>query len=70
MKHSVLKTFRDKLTGELILPGSTFETDDSERSKELIERGLVKSNKKASTVKKEEEKEEKSKSTDREKSGE
>lgn len=63
MKHSVIKIFRDKLTGELILPGSTFETDDSERSKDLIERGLVKSNEKASTVKKKEVKEEKPKRT-------
>lgn len=70
MKHSVIKTFRDKITGELILRGSTFETDDSERSKDLIERGLAKSNEKASTVKEEEAKEEKPKRTTRKKSGE
>lgn len=70
MKHSVIKTFRDKQTGELILPGSTFETDDSERSKDLIERGLVKSNEKTSTVKKEEVKEEKPKRSTRKKESE
>lgn len=70
MKHSVIKTFRDKFTSELILRGSTFETDDSERTKDLIERGLVKSDEKASTVNKEEVKENKPKRTTSKKSGE
>lgn len=69
-KHEVLTTFRDKETGQLILAGSFFETDDLKRSKDLIERGLVKSNEKASTVKTEIVKEEKAKHSSRKKASE
>ena len=69
-KHEVLTTFRDKETGQLILSGSFFNTNDEKRLEDLIERGLVKSNEKASTVKKQEVKELKSKRVTSKKSGE
>lgn len=41
MKYEVVKRFRDKYTGELILPGDSFMCDENERIKDLLERGLI-----------------------------
>lgn len=46
-KHEVLKTFRDKETGQLILAGSFFVTDDKKRLDDLFKRELLKSEPKA-----------------------
>ena len=40
--YTVVKPFRDKYTGEMILPGSTFICDENDRIKDLINRGLIK----------------------------
>jgi len=40
-KYEVLKTFRDKKTGQIILAGSFFHTDDKKRLKEMFERELL-----------------------------
>lgn len=71
MKHEVIKKFRDKETGIVYDIGSFYESKDDERVVYLESKGFVKSNKKASTVKKTETKEEgKNKSSTRKKSGE
>lgn len=44
--YTVIKPFRDKYTGEIILPGSTFICDENNRIKDLISRGLIKKTKK------------------------
>lgn len=68
-KHLVNKTFRDKETGQIVLAGSYFSTDDEKRLDDLFERGLLKSDKKNSTVKVEETKKPKSKKPVQKKSG-
>jgi hypothetical protein len=40
--YTVVKLFKDKYTGEIILPGSSFICDENERIKDLINRGLIK----------------------------
>lgn len=40
--YTVVKPFRDKYTGKIILPGSTFICDENDRIKDLINRGLIK----------------------------
>ncbi len=42
MKYEVIRRFRDKYTGEIILPGSTFICDETGRIQNLIKRGLIK----------------------------
>lgn len=42
MKHEVIRRFRDKYTGEIILPGETFICDETDRIKDLISRGIIK----------------------------
>ncbi len=42
MKHEVIRRFRDKYTGEIILPGSTFICDETDRIKDLVSRGIIK----------------------------
>ena len=42
MKVKVLKTFRDKFTKELYLPGTELELDEKGRIADLESRGLVK----------------------------
>lgn len=42
MKYEVVKRFRDKYTGELILPGDSFICDENERVENLLARGLIK----------------------------
>ncbi len=42
MKYEVIRRFRDKYTGEIILPGSTFICDENDRIKDLISRGIIK----------------------------
>lgn len=44
MKYEVVKRFRDKYTGELILPGDSFICDENDRSENLLQRGLIKAN--------------------------
>ena len=34
--------FRDKYTGEIILPGATFICDEADRIKDLVSRGIIK----------------------------
>ena len=41
MKYKVIRRFRDKYTGEIILPGSTFICDENDRIKNLINRGII-----------------------------
>ena len=42
MKYEVIRRFRDKYTGEIILPGSTFICDETDRIKDLTDRGIIK----------------------------
>ena len=42
MDYMVIERFRDKYTGELILPGATFICEETDRIKDLIERSLIK----------------------------
>lgn len=42
MKYEVIRRFRDKYTGEIILPGSTFICDENDRIKDLTDRGIIK----------------------------
>jgi hypothetical protein len=42
MKYEVIRGFRDKYTGEIILPGSTFICDENDRIKDLISRRIIK----------------------------
>lgn len=41
MKYNVIRRFRDKYTGEIYLPGDTFESDEADRIKDLLTRGLI-----------------------------
>jgi hypothetical protein len=41
MKYEVIRRFRDKYTGKIILPGSTFICDENDRIKNLIDRGII-----------------------------
>jgi hypothetical protein len=42
MKYEVIRRFRDKYTGEIILPGATFICDEADRIKDLTNRGIIK----------------------------
>jgi hypothetical protein len=42
MKYEVIRRFRDKYTGEIILPGATFICDETDRIKDLVSRGIIK----------------------------
>jgi hypothetical protein len=42
MKYEVIRRFRDKYTGEIILPGATFICDEADRVKDLTDRGIIK----------------------------
>lgn len=42
MKYKVIRRFRDKYTGEIILPGATFLCDETDRIKDLVSRGIIK----------------------------
>lgn len=42
MKYEVIRRFRDKYTGEIILPGATFTCDETDRIKDLTDRGIIK----------------------------
>lgn len=42
MKYEVIQRFRDKYTGEIILPGATFSCDEVDRVKDLTDRGIIK----------------------------
>lgn len=42
MKYEVIRRFRDKYTGEIILPGSAFICDETDRIKDLVSRGIIK----------------------------
>ena len=42
MKYKVIRRFRDKYTGEIILPGATFTCDEADRIKDLTDRGIIK----------------------------
>jgi len=41
MKYNVIRRFRDKYTGEIYLPGDAFESDEADRIKDLLTRGLI-----------------------------
>lgn len=43
MKYEVIRRFRDKYTGEIILPGATFICDETDRIQNLIGRGIIES---------------------------
>jgi hypothetical protein len=42
MKYEVIRRFRDKYTREIILPGATFICDEADRIKDLVSRGIIK----------------------------
>ena len=42
MKYEVIRRFRDKYTGEIILPGATFFCEETDRIKDLTDRGIIK----------------------------
>ena len=42
MKYEVIRRFRDKYTGEIILPSATFICDEVDRIKNLTDRGIIK----------------------------
>ena len=42
MEYEVIRRFRDKYTGEIILPGATFICDETDRIKDLVSRGIIK----------------------------
>ena len=42
MKYEVIRRFRDKYTGEIVLPGATFTCDEPDRIQNLIKRGFIK----------------------------
>lgn len=42
MKFEVIQRFRDKYTGEIILPGATFICDKNDRIIDLTNRGIIK----------------------------
>ena len=42
MKYEVIRRFRDKYTGEIVLPGATFICDEADRIKDLTDRGIIK----------------------------
>lgn len=65
MKHKVLKIFRDRESGKVFEPGSFYESKDHQRVTMLDEKGFVKANKEADTLK-----EEKPKSKTRKKASE
>ena len=41
MKYNVIRRFRDKYTGEIYLPGVTFESDEAGRIEDLLNRKLI-----------------------------
>ncbi len=41
MKYNVIRRFRDKYTGEIYLPGVTFESDEAARIEDLLNRKLI-----------------------------
>ncbi|MBY0011494.1 hypothetical protein [Paenibacillus typhae] len=41
MEREVIKQFRDKETGRLMLPGQTFSSDDEKRVNALVKKGFV-----------------------------
>jgi len=42
MKYEVIRRFRDKYTGEIVLPGATFICDENDRIQDLTDRGIIK----------------------------
>lgn len=42
MKYEVIRRFRDKYTGEIILPGATFICEKTDRIIDLTNRGIIK----------------------------
>lgn len=53
MKYEVIRRFRDKYTGEIILPGANFVCEETERIKDLTSRGIIKTQGYADLTKKE-----------------
>lgn len=41
MKYKVIRRFRDKYTREINPPGDTFVSDEADRIKDLLDRGLI-----------------------------
>jgi hypothetical protein len=41
LEREVIKQFRDKETGRLLLPGQTFSSDDEKRVNTLVKKGFV-----------------------------
>ena len=41
MKYKVMRRFRDKYTREIYLPGDAFVSDEADRIKDLLTRGLI-----------------------------
>ena len=41
MEYKVIRRFRDKYTREIILPGTSFHSDEIDRVENLIERGFI-----------------------------
>ena len=51
MKYKVVRRFRDKYTGEIILPGSAFFCEETDRIEDLTDRGIIKAQEFAMTKK-------------------
>lgn len=41
MKYNVIRRFRDKYTGVIYSPGDTFTSDEADRIKDVLDRGLI-----------------------------
>lgn len=41
MRHTVLKTFRDKQTDRIMIPGQSIQTDDEDRIRTLSSQGFI-----------------------------
>lgn len=53
MKYKVIRRFRDKYTGEIYLPGDTFVSEEADRIKDLLTRGLIETDDYSELTKKE-----------------
>lgn len=51
-KHEVLTTFRDKLTGDIVIAGSFFGANDNKRLEDMFNRGLIKEDEATAPIKK------------------
>lgn len=53
MKYKVIRRFRDKYTGAIYGPGDTFVSEEADRIKDLLTRGLIETDDYSGLTKKE-----------------